>query len=206
MATLPVPTTELEAVNAMLGAIGEAPVNTLQVTGIDDVAVAKQVLLEITRAVLTRGWHFNTDYNYPLNRDVSNNFIVPPNALKIRPMPRFSATYDVTVRAGKLWWKNPPNEAAPTFDFSTANDSQIKFTIVWGFKFDELPEYVRRYIYIRAARVFTARRIGDAELEGLTEKDELEAKVSMDSDEGFEARRNLFRSNRIMRKITNRYI
>lgn len=206
MADLPVPTTELEAVNAMLQAIGESPVSTLTVTGIADVAIAKQILLETTRAVLTRGWDFNTDKNYPLNRDLSNNFVVPTNVLKIRPMPRYESVYDVTVRAGKLWWKNPPNEAAPTADFSAANDSQIKFEIVWGLKFDELPEYARRYIYIRAARVFTARQIGSNELEGLTLRDEVEAETALKSDESFEARRNLFRSNAIMRKITNRYI
>lgn len=57
---------ELEAVNEMLMSIGQAPVNTLAVTAIKDVSIARARLTSMTRRVLSRGFNFNTDESYPL--------------------------------------------------------------------------------------------------------------------------------------------
>ena len=55
------PQTELDAVNAMLLSIGQAPVSTLSVTGLKDVSFAQYILHSVSREVQLKGWEFNTD-------------------------------------------------------------------------------------------------------------------------------------------------
>jgi hypothetical protein len=88
------PLTELEAVNAMLLSIGQAPVNTLNVSGLTDVSVARDKLSEVTRRVLSRGYSFNTDDNYPLSPDAESVILIPKGALKVKP----SGTSKLSVR------------------------------------------------------------------------------------------------------------
>jgi hypothetical protein len=60
MATLTyTPTTRLEAVNLMLSVIDEAPIHTLEVSGLADADVAQQILHEKLRSLQTRRWNFN---------------------------------------------------------------------------------------------------------------------------------------------------
>ena len=59
-------TTKLEAINVMLTAIGESPVNTITSSTTTDVSIAIQILDNVSREVQSVGWHFNTDTNYLL--------------------------------------------------------------------------------------------------------------------------------------------
>ena len=53
-------TTELEAVNIMLAAIGEAPINSLIGTLPVDARIAQSTLTEVNKSVQSEGWSFNT--------------------------------------------------------------------------------------------------------------------------------------------------
>ena len=64
------PTTELDAVNEIIGAIGEAPVNTLENIMNVDVISALRILRNNNRSFQSRGWSFNSITEYPLNPDV----------------------------------------------------------------------------------------------------------------------------------------
>ena len=48
---------------------------------------------------------------------------------------------------------------------------------------DEIPQYARRYITIKAARRFQNRVLGATELNGFTQLDENEALVSMEQND-----------------------
>ena len=52
------PLTELEAINQVLGAIGQGPVDTLDNTN-PDVAVVQTTLSQVSRDVQAEGWSFN---------------------------------------------------------------------------------------------------------------------------------------------------
>ena len=64
-------TSKLEAVNTMLTAIGESPVNTITSSTTTDVSIALQILDNVSREVQSVGWHFNTDTNYLLTKTYS---------------------------------------------------------------------------------------------------------------------------------------
>ena len=56
--------TELEAINRMLAAIGQAPVNSVDQTN-PDVAICSRTLKQVSQEVQSEGWTFNKVYNYP---------------------------------------------------------------------------------------------------------------------------------------------
>lgn len=163
-------TTELDAVNTMLNCINEAPVSSLEATGLADVAVAKQVLSEVSREVQTRGYYFNTEHEYPLNRNINNEIVLPQNAVNVVVSAKRYYGYEVVQRGNKLYWRNEH-----TFVF----DRNLTGSIVFLLEFDQLPQDVRNYIMIRAARRFQARQLGSDTKHKFSEMDEVMAGACM---------------------------
>ena len=64
-------TTELQAVNTMLSAVGEPPINNLEGQKNADAAIAKNILDEVSSEVQTHGWHFNTQPKVELSPNSS---------------------------------------------------------------------------------------------------------------------------------------
>ena len=168
------PTTELDAVNVMLSTIGEAPVSSLEVSGLTDVAIAKTILNETSKAVQSRGWHFNSEINYELSPTVDGHLLPPTNTLRIDPTKLFGQ-YDVTHRGTKLY-----NREKHTYVFT----DPIKFDLILMLAFDEMPEAARYYITIRASRIFQRRMLGAETLEQFTAEEEGRALVVVQEAEG----------------------
>ena len=64
-------TTKLEAINSMMTAIGESPVNTITQATTTDVSIALSILENVSREIQSQGWFFNTDLKYTLNPNTS---------------------------------------------------------------------------------------------------------------------------------------
>lgn len=158
-------TSELDAVNEMLGAIGELPVSEVLDAGNTDVAVAVRTLRGISREVQSKGLWFNTDEDFQFTLNAEGRIPLPAQILSIRPvrgprMPRLSH------RAGYLY-----DLSGATDVFSGAPVARV----VWLYDFELLPETARRYIAIRAARIFQKNQLGSEALNGFTEQHENEA-------------------------------
>jgi hypothetical protein len=69
-----VATTELEAVNAMLASIGEAPLDTLDGATQSDVQTAINILRDTTREVQSEGWRFNTEFGFEIAPELAFNY------------------------------------------------------------------------------------------------------------------------------------
>ncbi len=168
--TKPSSMTELEAVNVLLTTIGETPVNTLTGNLVTDVTVAQQVLNEVSREVQSEGWHFNTEQGVKLSPNSSKEIVVPPD------VSRIDAKYvDVTLRGGKLF-----NLTERTFKF----DNQLEVDIVYYQDFVELPDQAKRYITVRAARIYSDRMINSETIHQMTLRDEQKALITLKEFEG----------------------
>ena len=179
MATL---TTQLEAVNAMLGHIGESPVNSIIDTSTLPVSAstALSVLDEVSREVQTMGWHFNTTNKYTLTPLADNTIQLPSNTLHVDTT---DGSKDVVQRGLKLYdRKNNTNE------FSSSLDVTITFLLDW----DDLHEQARRYITLRASRIFQTRMMGSRELEALIARDEFIAKSQLEEVDSRGSDRTIF--------------
>lgn len=173
MATL---TSKLEAVNTMLGYVGESPVNSIATATAlpHSAALAKNILDEVSREVQADGWHFNTVENFKLFQDKPDGtFKVPENTLQVDAVDR---QYDI-VQRGLSLWDRYMNTNQFNVDYLYVN---MTFLLDW----EELPEQARRYIAIKAGRVFQARLVGSRELESLILRDEMMAKARLEETDG----------------------
>ena len=170
---MPTLTSKLEAVNSMLGHIGESPVNSISDTNALPVsaATAVSVLDEISRAVQAEGWHFNTELKVTLTPASDNTITLGSDIIEVDAI---DTTIDIVQRGLNLFDRS---------NNSTTFSSNLEVNLTRLLDFTSLPEVARRYITLRASRVFQGRMVGSRELEALIARDEYNARADlMDAD------------------------
>jgi len=178
-------TTKLEAVNTLLTAIGEAPVNSLT-SGLVDAETAETILDSVSREVQSQGWNFNTDYEREFTLDSNKQIVLPPDILRIDMAERRTTELDVVARGSKLY-----NRATNSFYFD-ASISSVKMNAVVLLTFDDLPEAARRYVTIRSTRIFQDRVVGSETLHAFHQRDELVALVELKDADSEVSDHNIF--------------
>ena len=183
---------KLESVNVMMTAIGESPVNTITSSTTTDVAIAIQILDNVSREVQSVGWHFNSDQDYQLTPNTSNQVELPSNCLRIDTSGA-SANNDYVERARKLW-----DRKKHTY---TLTDEIVYVDIVWFLDFTEIPEAAKRYITIRAARLFQDRMLASDLLHKFHQVDELQALSVLKEAEGDTRDHSIFNNYDVARTL-----
>tara|TARA_R100000322_G_scaffold64731_2_gene40586 strand:- start:345 stop:953 length:609 start_codon:yes stop_codon:yes gene_type:complete len=163
-------TTELECINIMLAAIGEAPINSLLGSLPVDAVTAQKTLNEINKDIQNEGWSFNQEFNVVLTRDNNGHINIGIDMLKVDANVFDHPTIDTVQRGLKLY-----DRKNNTFVF----DTDLTCNVTYFRDFDELPEPARRYINVRAARVFVDRLVGDDGLRTYTAQDEARARANL---------------------------
>lgn len=192
------PTTELEAVNAMLAIIGEAPVTVLAGATQADVVTAIAILRERTREVLSMGWRFNTEFGFEiapadtLDWDDTGGIITPLNiftppaglvgfAITELSEQQGAKYVDTVLRKSRVYLSADliPVPVLVFYDrahnrdgFPQADRSFLYINPVWFVDFEDLPEQARRYCTIKAARAFQRSVVGSDTLNSFTAADE----------------------------------
>jgi hypothetical protein len=175
-------TTKLEAINSMMTAIGESPVNTITQATTTDVSIALSILENVSREIQSQGWFFNTDLKYTLNPNTSNQIELPVNALRLNTVD-LSKLYNLVERNRKLYDRKN-NTYTITYP--------VTVDIIFYLGFEELPEVARRYITLRAARIFQDRMLGSNQLHGYHQQDEFTALMDLKEAEGDIGGHNIF--------------
>ena len=146
------PQDELDAVNEILSSIGSSPVSSLEDDSNIDVINAKRILNGVSQEIQSRGWFFNTLEMIHLDPEDNRNgkLNVPcPNSYL-----RFEApNYKLIRRNGYFF-----DVYSQTNVFPEGLDIKI---LVKELPFSELPEQFRKYITVRASRIFQMRYLGD---------------------------------------------
>jgi hypothetical protein len=194
MADLNNPTTmsDLDAVNFCLRAISSAPVSSLTGEVSADVATALDVLAEVNVEVQSTGWWFNTELEYPLNRDANDKIAIPDTYLSVDVIPGLFGDIDPVIRGAWLYDKKA---------HSTTFSMNLTGEVILLLKWDELPQVVRHYIAVRAARRFQAGLIGSQELDGFKESDEGAALVNLQNQETENADYSIFDNYSVARVL-----
>lgn len=180
------PTTKLEAVNSMLSTIGEAPVNSLT-SGLVDAETAETILNEVSRSVQASGWNFNSEPNYVVAADTGGNVILPTEILRAdlaASVTKYrSSTNEYVQRGNKMYdkVKHTYNIGAP-----------LTLDVVVLLNFELCPEVARRYITVKAARIFQERVVGSDTLSAMNRNDEQEALFALREMEGDNGDYNIF--------------
>jgi len=187
------PTTKLEAVNILLSSVGEAPVNSLS-SGLVDAEMAETLLESTSRAVQSHGWHWNREIDVPLSQDASGHVNLPGNTLLADPSDS-EKSLDLIQRGLKLYNRKEHS-------FVVGSDVKVNLTILLSF--EELPEAAKRYIAVRAARIFQDRILGSRELHGFQEVDEAVALADLRGAEAEAGDYSIFDNYDVSRVIDRR--
>jgi len=177
-------TTEIESVNQMLGHIGEAPVNSLADTAALPISgsIALTTLREVAKEVQTEEWHFNTVTDHEISPDGDSKIPLPATTLFVDAV---NSTDDYVQRGLFLY-----NRKDRTYTFTSA----VKVDLTEQLDWDDLIEPARRYITLRASRIFQGRIVGSRELEALIAVDEMQARARLQELDSQSSDRTIFDS------------
>ncbi len=189
-------TTELESINIMLAAIGEAPVNSLTGTVPVDVRLAQSTLTEVNKEIQSEGWSFNTEIDVTLVRDGSNQISLSTDILRIDPNIHQHPTIDAIQRGLKLY-----DRLNNKYEFT----EDLICTVVYFRTFAEIPEPARRYMTIKAARIFVDRLVSDDGLRTYTQEDEIRARAILMETDLANGDHNLLRGDPSLSSVFDTY-
>lgn len=164
---------ELEALNMMLTAADEAPVQSISQSGHLPLSIAKSILDDTNRTVQSIGWAFNTEYEFPLTKDVDGKIAVASNVLSIDVDDKWTSV-DPIQRGAWLY-----DRKAHSYVFTSDLTGTVTILLPWG----DLPQAARQYIAVKAARAFQVRMQAGEGVFKMTEGDEQAALLALQAYE-----------------------
>ena len=148
MAYYDTPMTKLEAVNICLKSIGEPQVDSLAAVDLD-VQVASDLVDEVSRTVLNKGWNWNTRV-VTLTPDNNGHILLPANTAKID-----TAETD--------YYTNAVQRGTKLFDLKNGTyvfTKSMKLEIVELLPFEDVPLSAKCFIAYQAAMMMQQRYLG----------------------------------------------
>lgn len=191
---------KLDAVNDMLSAIGEEPVNSLA-EGLPDADNAEMLLDRFVRQTQARGWWFNREPEVVLPQNTEGRVSVPETLLKLEiPASAYSgdptAPRRVTTRNRFL------------YDLKARTDVLNRDITVRGVRevdWQDLPETFQAYVTIAAGRKFQDRYLGSDKHHKFSNDDELRAYAILHEEEIEQTDANMNTDSLSARDIVDRF-
>ena len=150
--------TELSAVNAILGAIGQSPVTSLNFTN-PEISFIYNLLRDANVDLQAEGWHFNTEKHVTYTPDANGKIAIGNDILKMDTTDGWiDRTHDVVKRNGYLYDKQSHSD-----DFSD-HSGGIKLDITRLISYEDLPEVFKRYIIHKASVRAATQLVGNPQL------------------------------------------
>jgi len=185
MATTTIDTdTELSAVNSILGAIGQAPITTLNFDN-PEVSVIFNLLRDANVDTQSEGWHFNTEYHVKFTPDSVTKKIPIGNDIVSMDLHDNQARRpsNLVRRNGFLY-----DKSTHTDEF----DGDIDLDVVRLYNFEDLPIPFRRFIIYKASRIAATQLVANAGLVKLLGIQEQQARAALQEYECNQADHSMF--------------
>jgi hypothetical protein len=174
--------TELQAVNLLLSAIGEAAVSSLETATTVEVTQAKNLLSNVNRAAQQKGWHFNTEWDVVLTRDADDRIPLSESILSVYQPGQLMT---IRGRSGSMFAYDLDNN---TFTWTKNLNNAVTITLL---DFIDTPNTFRQYVTTRAARIFQEEIIGQVSAETVNRQEEAEAYADLLDDDAERAGLNV---------------
>ena len=174
--------TELQAVNLLLSAIGEAAVSSLETATTVEVTQAKNLLSNVNRAAQQKGWHFNTEWDVVLTRDSDDRIPLSESILSVYQPGQLMT---IRGRSGSMYAYDLDNN---TFTWTKNLNNAVTITLL---DFIDSPNTFRQYVTTRAARIFQEEIIGQVSAETVNRQEEAEAYADLLDDDAERAGLNI---------------
>jgi hypothetical protein len=185
---------QLGAVNNLLSIIGEAPVDNLSDTTVNEITdscLALRTLDEVTRDVQAEGWDWNTNCNVVVQKDSANHYPLRSATLGVRFSPNRYPTRPFVQRGNRLY-----DRQRGTFEIGDYMTEPIVIDeVIYSLGWDEMPHVAQQYIMIRAGRIFADRFINSNAIYVYTSQDEEYARAMLIRGEERSSQNNLLWGN-----------
>lgn len=185
------PSTELEAVNEMMAAVGESSLSSLSGDLPPDASMAVTIFSNTNKALQSKGWHFNTSYDVTLSLESDNTISLGNNVVSVAVPGK-----DVAIRNQKLYDRED-NEF--TFDQEITN--AVTITLL---PFENTPETFRAYVTMSATFRFYLYLLGSSSVSDEIKDLMLDAKATFYDDETIRGKLNLGTGTADMYNMTKR--
>jgi hypothetical protein len=166
--------TKLDAVNRMLAAAGEQPVNTLVSDGTNDVSLAESILEDSTLEILSQGLNFNTEVK-ELAVDSNGKVSLADTILSFSPWGE-DAWRKLTQRGKYLYDLSENRNTFP-------NDDVIVLKITYNWDYDDIPTDIQLWIADHAARVYQMQTQRSREMDAFLAERELKSQAKARSSD-----------------------
>ena len=165
--------TELSAVNAILGAIGQSPVTSIDQTN-PEIGFIYNILRDSNVDLQAEGWHFNTERHVEYTPDsITGKIAIGNDILKMDTTDGWvDRKIDVVKRNGFLYDKQNHSD-----DFS--DYTAIELDIVKLLSYSDLPEVFKRYIIYRSSVRAATQLVGNPQLASLLGQQEAQARAAI---------------------------
>lgn len=187
--------TKLDAINACLGGVGLSPVQS------EESGAATEALAAVNLASSTlqsKGWWFNTEYNWKIAPNAEGKIAAPSDAIKVIAW-NTSRNTDLTIRKGFIYDKY--NHTFNLTD-SANSDGKIEFAFVLDIPYNDLPEQAKIAILFAAKRLYAQDEESDVTTYKMQIKDEQDAMVELYVENFKQNKRNAFQNPWIHNNLT----
>lgn len=186
------PSTELDAVNEILSSVGSSPVNSLEDDANVDVLNAVRTLKAVSQEIQSRGYSFNTLTSVTLKPDSFTNKVAYGRDF----LKAVSTSYKFVSREGYFYDLDSGNLEFP--EGITLDE------LVRELPFEELPQAFRKYITVRASRVFQMRYLTSADIDAHLQLEESAAYADIVDYELTDGNYNILNDDQFISQQTQR--
>lgn len=163
MPTPPDLSTELKAVNILLGGMGETPIESLDAVQSSLASKAINALDETSLTLQTKGWYWNTEEEYPLSPDPSGYLNLPINTIAVSRA--YTVGGDQLIQRGQRLY----NRKKRTFVFPQGETVKVDITL--KLDWDDLPEFAKQPIFYIAQKRLQMRELTSTAINKAIETD-----------------------------------
>ena len=169
--------TELSAVNAILGSIGQSPVSGLDFAN-PEISFIYNILKECNQDVQAEGWTFNIEYHIKETVNATDNKIVIENDVtRIDNTDEWDRTRDFVRRKDSTdgIWKLY-DRVNHTFEYP--DDDYFYVNKVRLLKFEDIPAPFQRYIIYKACGRAAVQLVSNSSLQKMLQQYEVQARAA----------------------------
>lgn len=168
--------TELSAVNAILGSIGQAPISGIDFNN-PEISFIYNILKEVNQDVQNEGWTFNLEYHIKENVNASDNkIIIASDVIRIDNTDEWDRTRDFVRRKDSdgLW--KLYDRVNHTFEYP--DDDYFYVNYVRLLNFEDIPTVFQRYITYKASGRAAVQLVSNSGLQKMLGQYEIQARAA----------------------------
>ena len=154
--------TELSAVNAILGSIGQSPISGLDFAN-PEISFIYNLLKESSQDVQNEGWQFNIEYHIKETVGADDKIIIESDVIRIDNEDAWDKTRDFIRKkdADGIW--KLYDRVNHTFEYP--DDEYFYVNKVRLLNFEDIPTVFQRYIIYKASGRAAVQLVSNAQLQ-----------------------------------------